>query len=305
MLRFDQRGRKVRESDMQFECLAEGEWFEGIAVEGDTVWYSDVFARGIRRHPPAAAGEVWRGEDRWIAALMINQGGEVLSGGATGIEWFHPKTGASGRLFGGISGEPFGGVNEMVADASGALYFGTVDSLAFENETVPAASALYRLDPSGEVQRLTGDLKFSNGLALSPDGKQLYHCESFVGVFAYDVLADGSLGEGRMLLEKSDCDGLKVDAQGRLWIAGFQTPELVILRPDGSRDGGYALPGQAATNHHFGGSDLRDIYMSVVIPVPVGDPTEVVVPAEMHSGLWRGKAPVAGLPLHPPRFRLG
>ena len=70
---------------MEFEKLADGQWFEGIAVDSDTVWYSDVFGRGIRRCPPMRVGEVWRGEDRWISALMINVDGKVLSNGARDI----------------------------------------------------------------------------------------------------------------------------------------------------------------------------------------------------------------------------
>lgn len=290
---------------MDFELLAEGLWLEGIAVDGDTVWYSDVFGGGIRRVPPGSAGEVWRKDDRWIGGLMMNVDGKVLSSGATGIAWFDPASGASGMLLDRLDGGSVRGINEMVADASGALYFGTVDSSAFERGDVPGPSALYRLDPDRSLTRLTGDLKFSNGLALSPDGRRLYHCESFVGVFAYDLDAAGLLGEPRLLIEKADCDGLKVDVEGRLWVAGFKSPELLILRPDGGTEGSYALPGEAATNHHFGGADGRDIYMSIVLPVPVGDPSEVVVPAEMKSGLWRGRAPVAGLPLHRPHFTLG
>jgi sugar lactone lactonase YvrE len=290
---------------MNFQQLASGQWLEGIAVDGDTVWYSDVFGRGIRRCPPGDAGEVWRGEDRWISALIINADGKVLSNGANGIAWFDPASGASGMLIDSVGGKPLPGVNEMVADASGELYFGTVDSTAFERGETPGPSALYRLNLDGRVTRLTGELKFSNGLGLSPDGRRLYHCESFVGVFAYDVHADGLLGEPQLLIEKADCDGLKVDVDGRIWVAGFKSPELLILRPDGGIDGSYAVPGKAATNLHFGGSDGRDIYMTIVLPVPVDDPSEVVVPTEMNSGLWRGRTEVAGLPLHPPRFRLG
>jgi len=289
---------------MDFEKLADGQWFEGIAVDGDTVWYSDVFGRGIRRVPPARAGEVWRGEDRWISALMVNVDGKVLASGATGITWFDPAGGASGVLLDRVDGAPISGVNEMVADASGALYFGTVDSAAFERGETPGPSALFRLAPDGQARRLTGPLKFSNGLGLSPDGRRLYHCESFVGVFAYDVGPDGLLGDPQLLIEKADCDGLKVDVEGRLWVAGFKSPELIILRPDGGVAGSYALPGKAATNLHFGGTDGRDIYLSVVLPVAVDDPSAVVVPAEMKSGLWRGRTAVAGLALHPPRFRL-
>jgi sugar lactone lactonase YvrE len=290
---------------MEFEKLAEGEWFEGIAVDGDTVWYSDVFARGIRRHPAGKPGEVWHGDERWISALMINHDGKVLHNGAVGIGWFDPKSDAAGMLIDSVDGKPLPGVNEMVVTKSGAMYFGTVDSMAFERGVPPGPSALYRLEPDGRASRLTPDLKFSNGLGLSPDGRKLYHSESFLAVFAYDVLDDGRLGEKQLLIEKEDCDGLKVDVDGRIWIAGFKSRELLILNPDGSVAGGYASPGNAVTNLHFGGADGRDIYMSVVLPVAVGDPSEVEVPAEMNSGLWRGRAPVAGLPLNPPRFKLG
>jgi sugar lactone lactonase YvrE len=211
---------------------------------------------------------------------------------------------ASGVLLDKVDRAPVSGGNEMVADSSGALYFGTVDGVAFERGEMPGSSALFRLEPHGRVRRLTGPRKFSNGLGLSPDGGRLYHCESFVGVFAYDVGPDGLLGAPQLLVEKPDCDGLKVDVEGRVWVAGFRFPELLILSCDGRVDGSYALPGKAATNIHFGGADGRDIYMSVVLPVSVGDPSEVVVPAQMNSCLWRGRVPVAGLPLQPPRFSL-
>src|SRR6476646_10178180 len=126
---------------MEFTQLASGQWLEGIAVDGDTVWYSDVVGCGIRRYPPGGTDEVWRGKDRWIGGLMINEDGKVLSSGATGIAWFDPASRDSGMLLDGFEG----GVNEMVADASGALYFGTVDSSAFANGQVPGPSALYRL----------------------------------------------------------------------------------------------------------------------------------------------------------------
>jgi gluconolactonase len=290
---------------MSFQQLASGQWLEGITVDGDTVWYSDVFGCGIRRHPVVNKGEVWRGDMRWIGVLHMNGDGKVLHSCATGIGWIDPATGATGMLVDTIDGKPIPGTNEFVVDKSGRMYFGTVDSTAFERGTTPGPSALYRIDPDKKVTRLTGDLKFTNGVGLSPDEKRLYHCESFVGVFAYDVKPDGSLGEPQMLLEKNDCDGLKVDVQGRIWASGFRTPELVILNPDGSVAGGYKLPAKACTNHHFAGKDGRDIYMTCVVPVAVENPEGVEVPTEMNSTLWRGRTEVAGLPLNRPHFKLG
>ena len=41
------------------------------------------------------------------------------------------------------------------------------------------------------VRQLCSGLRFSNGVALSPDGRRLYHNETFVGLWAYDIMPDG------------------------------------------------------------------------------------------------------------------
>lgn len=290
---------------MAFEVIARGAWLEGMALDGDAVWVSDVGLGGVRRLSPDGRVEVWREADRWIGGILLNADGKVLSSGKGGIFWLDPATGASGTLIDAVDGQPLPGVNEMVADAAGNLIFGTVDIPAFERGETPGPCSLVRLSVDGRATTLAGGLTFTNGLALSADGRRLFHNESFVGVFAYEVAADGRLGPARKLLDKPDCDGMKLDAQGRLWITGFRSPELTILSPDGSKVETFPLPVEAATNLWFGGADGRDIYVTAVQPVAVASPGEVIQPTAPTSTLIRGRLPVAGQPVRRPQFRLG
>lgn len=143
-------------------------------------------------------------------------------------------------------------------------------------------------------------------LAISADERTLFHCESFVGVSAYDLdAATGRLGPPRKLLDKADCDGIKLDGEGRLWITGFRSNEIAIVSPDGGQVGAYPVPAGAVTNLWFGGADERDIYFTAVEPVAVGAPDEVVSPSTLTSTLLRGRAPLAGQTVRRPKLRLG
>jgi sugar lactone lactonase YvrE len=290
---------------MPFDVLARGAWLEGMALDGDTVWVSDVGLGGVRRLSSDGRVDVWREEQRWIGGVMLNDDGKVLSSGAGGIFWFDPDTGAAGTLIDAVDGVPLPGVNEMVADREGALIFGTVDIPAFERGETPGPCSLIHLAVDGQATRLAEGLAFTNGLALSADGRRLFHCESFVGVFAYEIDATGRLGPARKLLDKADCDGMKLDEEGRLWVTGFRSAELTILSPDGGTVETFPLPVEAATNLWFGGADGRDIYVTAVQPVAVAAPDEVIQPTEPTSTLIRGRAPVAGQPVRRPKFRLG
>jgi sugar lactone lactonase YvrE len=290
---------------VEFDVLARGAWLEGMALDGDDVWVSDVGLGGVRRLAAGREAGVWRAADRWIGGILLNADGKVLSSGKGGVFWFDPASGESGTLIDAVDGAPLAGVNEMVADRAGNLIFGTVDIPAFERGETPAPASLIRLSVDGRATRLAEGLTFTTGLALSADGRRLFHNESFVGVFAYEVDDAGRLGPGRKLLDKPDCDGMKLDAEGRIWVTGFRSPELTILSPDSGRVETFPLPVDAATNCWFGGADGRDIYVTAVAAVAVANPDEVIQPTELTSTLIRGRAPVAGQPVRRPKFPLG
>lgn len=194
----------------------------------------------------------------------------------------------------GIDGAPLSGVNEMCPDGRGGLLFGTLDLDAIVKGERPAPAALYRLNVEGKVTLLADGLAFCNGLGVSSDGTTLYHNESFVGTFAYDIATNGSLDNRRMLIEKQDCDGMALDIRGNLWITGFSSEELLCLRPDGVIQQRLVLPGGACTNVRFGGPDGREIFVTTV-PLTAGlEIAKGNLPSALDSVLYRGASPVAG-----------
>jgi sugar lactone lactonase YvrE len=289
---------------MSFEQLARGAWLEGMALDGEVVWVSDVIAGGVWAVNGPHAGRLWREGQLWIGALLVNHDGRVLHSGGCGLGWFDPNSAAEGVLVDSFDGTPIPGFNEMAPDDEGGMIFGTVDIPAFERSDAPGPSQLYHIAADGTLTLLEDGLKFTNGLAFSADRRQLYHCETFVGVFAYDW--DGKrLSNRRKLLDKDDCDGMKLDVEGRIWVTGFRSGELTIISPAGGQVDALEIPADGATNLWFGGADGKDLYVTAVKPVPVSDPSEITVPTQPESRLLKGRAPVAGLPLPKTRFRLG
>jgi sugar lactone lactonase YvrE len=290
---------------MNFEPVAEGYYLEALLVEGATVWYSDVVEGGIRRIAADGSFRTWLGDRRMVGGILLNEDGCLLVSGPGGIVWFDPATSASGILLDTIDDRPIPGVNEMRPDGRGGLYFGTLDLPAILRGENPGPVGLYRLDIDRQVTRLCEGLVFTNGLSLNPEGSRLYHNESFVGTFAYDVSADGSLANRTQLLRKRDCDGLALDAEGFLWVTGFASAELLRLNPDGTIAQRVAVPGDAATNVRFGGMDGRDMYVTVVSRSAAEALKNGGVPSSKTSVLYRGRSDVAGQPVPRTRFRLG
>jgi len=289
---------------MSFIALAKGLYLEGLAVDGETLWYTDVITGGVQgRHADGRASH-WFADRRWIGGVALNDDGAVLCSGPGGISWFNAATGRSGTLLDRIDGVPLSGVNEMCADAQGNLIFGTldIDSIVKGQKTSPVA--LYRLDVNGDVVLLSDGLTFCNGVSVSADGKKLYHNESFVGTFVYDIAEDGHLSPRRMLLEKKDCDGIALDARGHLWISGFASQELLCVRPDGTIEQRLAFPGGAATNVRFGGADQHELFMTVVPLTAGADLARGQLPTEHNSVLYGTRSPVPGRAARRTRFRL-
>jgi gluconolactonase len=105
---------------------------------------------------------------------------------------------------------------------------------------------VYRYSPAtGKVTLLTKELSRPNGIAFSPDEKTLYVANSDPQRaiwMAYPVLADGTLGTGRVFKDVTSMvgrfkglpDGMKIDRNGNLWASGpggihIYTPEGTLL----------------------------------------------------------------------------
>lgn len=289
---------------MDFEEAAKNfSFLEAPCVDGDRIWFSEVMLGGLHCLQPDGTVDEWLAGRKWIGGVVLNADGSILCSGADGVAWVNPTTGASGMLLDSIDGQPVLGVNDMLPDNEGGLYFGTIDVAAFENGTEQRPTALYRLAVDGRITQLAGDLPATNGIGLSPDGTRLYHNESSLGLCAYDLLADGSLANKRVLAEQPDCDGLAVDADGGIWIAGYASPELKRVLPDGTIERRITLPVPGATSLCFGGADGRDLYVTT-LAADIGDAMMNGRLPSRTAALYRARSGISGLAVGRTSFRL-
>jgi sugar lactone lactonase YvrE len=290
---------------MDFKPIAAGFCFlEAPRADGRGVWFSECALGGIRCLRPDGHIDTWLAQRKPIGGLAINADGAILCSGPDGIAWVNPATGAAGMLLDTIDGKPVGGVNDMMPDGQGGLIFGTLDHAAIREGKPSGRSALYRLNVDGRLTQLCEGLKVANGIGISPDGRRLYHSESMAGTYAYDLLPDGSVGEGRLLNEDLDCDGLAVDAEGAVWIACVRSGTVARVMPDGKLNRRVPIPGGHVTSICFGGSDWRDVYVTTASTGAVEVVLKGGVPASMTGALYHARAEVPGVPVARTRFRL-
>lgn len=289
-----------------FEQLASGLWLEGLAIDSlrNIVWYSDVIGGGVHALMPNGSVETVNPARRWTGGLLINEDGAVLSSGAGGIMWNNLETGRSGWLLDSIDAKPINGINEMTADGAGGIFFGTCDLEMIQRGQPTRPATLYRLTVDRELIKVSEDIRFANGLMLSPAREQLYCNDTFLGTYAFDVRPDYTLANKRVLMAKKDCDGMAVDGDGNLWITGFQSDHFVRIRPDGTQLPSVKAPAEAVTQLRFAGADMRDIYLTAVSPAAGVRLKNGALPTEHTSFLYRGRSKIPGLRMPPIRFRL-
>ncbi|VXB82065.1 SMP-30/gluconolactonase/LRE family protein [Massilia sp. 9I] len=151
--------------------------------------------------------------------------------------------------------------NDGHVDAGGNLWFGSMD-----DGQVQATGALYRLDRDKRLARADAGYLITNGPAISPDGRTLYHTDTPLRrVYAFDLQPDGVLTNKRVFLqlpEGSRPDGMAVDCEGHLWIALFGAGRIERYTAGGRLVGEVHFPCTNITKLAFGGDDLRTAYVT-------------------------------------------
>ena len=236
-------------------------WSEGPVWKEGTLFFSDVPANILYRWKAGSAkAEVFLEPSGGILAnpnfvepgsngLALDSEGRLLlcqSGGRRVVrleEDGHTETVLADRF----EGRRFNNPNDLVSHSSGAVYFSDPCYGFKGHEASPLRempwNGVYRIAPDHRVDLLVRELPFPNGLAFSPDEQILYVTVSdakLPRVMAFNVQADGLLGEGRLFFDavpllkqglQGTCDGLKVDARGNVFTTA--PGGIAVLSPDG------------------------------------------------------------------------
>ena len=160
------------------------------------------------------------------------------------------KTGVRKLIVDSYENKKFRGVNDLVFDEKGGLYF---TDAAGSSALEPIGRVFYLPSgPDAKVELFADKLAYPNGIALSSNGQRVYIAEfdkkrviskpsknakkSPETAFVFCRL-EGGIGP----------DGMTVDSDGNLYVAEFFAGEIVIFDGDGFKYGALRMPKEAGT----------------------------------------------------------
>jgi gluconolactonase len=157
--------------------------------------------------------------------------------------------------------------NDVVVKRDGAIYFSDPPYGIKPEQKEQPIQAVYRLSPEGELTVVAADFDAPNGLAFSPDERQLYIDDSgrrHIRVF--DVLPDGSLANGRLFCDLNvpqpgAPDGMKLDSAGRIYCTA--AGGIWVLDAEGTHLGTIVTP-VSPSNCAWGDADWQTLYITAI-----------------------------------------
>jgi gluconolactonase len=192
-----------------------------------------------------------------------------------------------------VEGVALNGPNDLVFAADGRLLF--TDPGTY-NPANPDPSYIFAIAPDGKAKIVVAfpEPVFPNGIAVEADGSIVWD-ESYTG-HVRRRRPDGTIEDlGRMPGDNPVLDGMKIGADGRLYVTDLVAAGLHVLAQDGGVEG-FIPCGKAPTNCAFDGDTLW-----------VTDAGVLASSAEpsFAGALWRLRIPGGGGPTHVGRIASG
>lgn len=232
-----------------------------LDTQGD-LYVTDIpFGRVFRITPQGEWDLVaqWDGEPNGMK--FLNAGQLLVTDYRNGLVVLDIQSGQVRPFLERRNSERFKGVNDLVFDSKGNLYFTDQGQTGLHDPT----GRVYRLAPEGRLDMLLSNVPSPNGIVLSNDERFLFVAATRGNcVWRMPLLADGSVSKAGQFFTSygpSGPDGLAMDESGRLlianpglayvWVLGPRAePEEVLMGPSGA----------SITNLAFGGTERKTLY---------------------------------------------
>lgn len=240
-------------------CAVGAELGEGplwIASQ-QALWFVDIKAPKVYRfRPETGALDAWDAPAQ-IGWVLPADDGAFLAGLQTGIHRFDPGSGFSPYIAVELD-LPGNRLNDAATDPDGRLWFGSMD-----NDESAETGRLYRLADGCAEPTSAKPVSITNGPAIAPDGRTLYHVDTLGRVIiAHAIQGDGSLDEGRTIIAFTEGypDGAICDTEGHIWVGLYGGWSARRYAPDGTLVETVPFPVANVTKIALGGEDLRTAY---------------------------------------------
>jgi gluconolactonase len=299
--RLDPALDKLVPRDAKLERVATGfdKWTEGpVWTRSGTLLFAVIPANSIMQwapgkdasvfiHPSGYTGEApYGGPEPGSNGMTLDPEGRVsIAGHGRRNVWRLETLDPHGQitvLADSYQGKKLNSPNDLVYRSDGSLYFTDPPyGLPTQGDSDPLkeqkANGVYRIPAARKqkpgaqpdrdsLQLIISDLPRPNGIAFSPDEKTLYIADSGKKVWmSYPVKGDGSVGEGKLLLDASGQkeaggpDGIRVDKKGNIYGSG--PGGVWIISPEGKHLGTIKVP-EIVSNVAWGDKDGKTLYIT-------------------------------------------
>ena len=229
------------------------------------LYWADIPAGRLFRYDPASGRHGLFHEGPVVGGFTIQADGSLLlfmEHGAVSVL----RDGKLESVIESLPGEEENRFNDVIADPAGRVYCGTMAKA--DDETADRGGTLYRLDTDGTATAVADGVGISNGMAFTPDRKQMYYTDTLnwgIDVFDYDERT-GAISNRREFARSGEDagspDGMTVDAEGNVWSARWGGSGAFKYSPGGEEIGKVELPTKAVSSVTFGGADYTDMYLT-------------------------------------------
>ena len=242
---------------------------EGPAVAPDgTIYFTDIpldkdHGMILRFDPKTMKTTVFSDDSGKANGMKFDAQGHLIvcegaDYGRRRVSRWNVTTKKSETIVERFQGKQFNSPNDLVIDDKDRIYFTDPRYSGPESRELKHR-AVYRVDSDGRnAIEVTHDVEQPNGIALSPDNKTLYVVDHNSGaevvnldpnavppkkgamkVYAFPLGTDGLVdGARKTLLDfgaENGCDGMRVDSEGRLFLASrsLKRPGILVIDPNG------------------------------------------------------------------------
>lgn len=283
--RFRRRGVRSAWADANRGGQPTDSFLEGPVFDGQgNLYVTDIPFGRVFRIDPRGEWELvaqWDGEPN--GAKFLDERELIVTDYRNGLMAVDVRSGTVRPILERRNSERFKGVNDLVFDSQGNLYFTDQGQTGLHDPT----GRLYRLRRDGRLDLLLDNVPSPNGVALSADERVLYLGVTRANqVWRVPLLDDGSVAKVGAFFTSygpSGPDGLAVDEAGRVivanpglglcWVLNARAEPEAVLK---------SSAGTSLTNVAFGGPLRRTLFCTESV-------TGTVLRAELEY---------AGLPIH-------
>jgi gluconolactonase len=252
-----------------------GRWLEGPAYHaaGRFLLFSDIpNDRVLRFDEVSGRTDVFAAPAQFANGRTVDRQGRFVSceHGARRVTRLE-HDGSTAVLADAYQGHRLNSPNDVVEHSDGSLWFTDpsygirTDYEGHQSPEEVGGHYVYRIGTDGELSVVSDDFTQPNGLAFSPDERQLFIVDSeehHIRVFDVESSSAGGAtltGGSVFAADPAGYDGIRFDSQGRLW--GAAHDGLHCLEPDGTLVGKLLVP-EVVANLAFGGPQRNQLYLT-------------------------------------------